>query len=48
MYINGREIRYSFFIFIVFFIITRQVPFADYSIIANVAVLLFSVWDDYL
>ena len=40
MYINGREIRYSFLFFIVFFIITRQVPFADYSIIANVAVLL--------
>ena len=40
MYINGREIRYSFLFFIVFFIITRQVPFADYSIIANAAVLL--------
>lgn len=40
MYINGRQIRYSFLFFIVFFIITRQVPFADYSLIANVAVLL--------
>ena len=40
MYINGRKIKYSFLFFIVFFIITRQVPFADYSIIANAAVLL--------
>ncbi len=40
MYINGRNIIYSFLFFIVFFIITRQVPFSSYSVFANIAVLL--------
>lgn len=39
MYINGRQIIYSFLFFILFFVVTRQVPFSDYSLIANVAVL---------
>ncbi|TVT77241.1 hypothetical protein [Acinetobacter colistiniresistens] len=40
MYINRRQIIYSVLFFIVFFIVTRQVPFSDYSLIANIAVLL--------
>lgn len=40
MYINGRQAVYSFLFFIVVFIVTRQVPFSDYSLIANIAVLI--------
>ncbi|WP_010113561.1 hypothetical protein [Acinetobacter sp. P8-3-8] len=40
MHINGRNVVYSFLFFIVFFIITRQVPFSDYSLISNIAVLI--------
>ncbi|MCY6413485.1 hypothetical protein QTA56_15335 [Acinetobacter sp. VNH17] len=40
MHINGKQIIYSFLFFTVFFVITRQIPFSDYSLIANIAVLL--------
>lgn len=40
MHIKGRKTIYGFLFFILFFIVTRQVPFADYSLIANIAVLL--------
>lgn len=40
MHTKGTQVLYSFLFFILFFIVTRQVPFSDYSLIANVAVLL--------
>lgn len=40
MHTKRRQVLYSFIFFILFFIVTRQVPFANYSLIANVAVLI--------
>lgn len=40
MHAKGTQVLYSFLFFILFFVVTRQVPFADYSLIANIAVLI--------
>lgn len=40
MIVNGRQNLYCFLFFLVFFIITRQVPFSNYSVIANIAVVI--------
>lgn len=43
MSINLRKFVFCFLFFVVFFIITRQIPFAQYSLIANVAVFILVV-----
>ncbi|MDH1069410.1 hypothetical protein N5B96_07890 [Acinetobacter johnsonii] len=40
MIVNGRQNLYCFLFFLVFFIITRQVPFSNYSVISNIAVVI--------
>lgn len=40
MIVSGRQNLYCFLFFLVFFIITRQVPFSNYSVIANIALVV--------
>lgn len=40
MLIKGKQSLYVFLFFIVFFIITRQVPFSNFSVVSNIALVI--------